>query len=67
MSKGVKWSEIEVVNIASGQPTLKLYGKAADLMTEKTPTNHTLKTHISLTDTDSLAQAFVVLEAVIDA
>ena len=34
-SKGVAWTDIEVINLASGQPTIKLHGKLAEIGEEK--------------------------------
>lgn len=54
------------MNIASGQPKLQLYGRAAEVLKEKTPAEHHLIVHISLADTESLANALVIIEAIRD-
>jgi len=34
-SKGVAWTDIEVINLPSGQPTIKLRGRVAEVAKEK--------------------------------
>lgn len=59
---GIYWRDIEVINLPSGQPTLKLTGgaKAAlDYLSGGKP----VRIHVTLVDEYPLAQAFVVIEA----
>ena len=63
MSRGVFWKDIGVVNARSGQPTLVLTGGAAERLASMTPTGFLPRIHLSLTDDDPYAQAFVVIEA----
>ncbi len=60
---GVFWRDMEVVNLPSGRPTLRLTGGALARLAEMTPAGHEAVLHVSLTDDPPLAQAFVVIEA----
>jgi len=62
--KGVYWRDMGVVNLPTGQPTLKLSGGAARRLAEITPPGMTAKIDLSLTDDHELAQAIVVISAV---
>ena len=61
---GVFWRDMEVVNLPSGQPTMRLSGGALARLAEMTPSGCEARVHVSLTDDPPLAQAFVVIEAV---
>jgi holo-[acyl-carrier protein] synthase len=63
LSGGVFWRDMEVVNLPSGQPTLRLAGGAAERLAELLPDGHAARLHVSLTDDPPLAQAFVIIEA----
>ena len=58
ISNGVSWLEIEVVREASGRPTLRFHGRAAQIAAYLGATRAAL----SITHTGSLAMASVVLE-----
>jgi holo-[acyl-carrier protein] synthase len=60
---GVFWRDLEVVNLASGRPTLRLTGGALERLRAMLPPGHEAVVHVSLTDDPPLAQAFVVIEA----
>ena len=60
---GVFWRDMEVVNLPSGRPTMRLTGGAAARLAEMLPPGHEAVVHVSLTDDPPLAQAFVVIEA----
>ena len=60
---GVFWRDMEVVNLPSGRPTMRLTGGAAARLAEMLPPDHEAVVHVSLTDDPPLAQAFVVIEA----
>jgi holo-[acyl-carrier protein] synthase len=60
---GVFWRDMEVVNLPSGQPTLRLTGGAAARLAAITPEGHTAIVHLTMTDDPPMAQAFVVIEA----
>jgi len=66
LSDGVFWRDMEVVNLPSGQPTLRLTGGAAERLAAMLPPGHTARLHVSLTDDPPLAQAFVIIEALRD-
>ena len=61
---GIYWRDIEVVNLPSGMPTLKLAGGALAALKYLTPAKHEVVIHLSLVDEYPMAQAFVVIEAV---
>jgi holo-[acyl-carrier protein] synthase len=63
MRAGVFWRDMEVVNLRSGQPTIRLHGGAAARLAAMMPPDHEAFIHVSLTDDPPLAQAFVVIEA----
>jgi holo-[acyl-carrier protein] synthase len=63
LSHGVFWRDMEVVNLPSGKPTLRLTGGALDKLRAMTPEGHEAIVHVSLTDDPPIAQAFVVIEA----
>ena len=60
---GVFWRDMEVVNLGSGRPTLRLSGGALRRLEAMTPEGCEAVVHVSLTDDPPLAQAFVVIEA----
>jgi holo-[acyl-carrier protein] synthase len=53
-----------VVNLPSGQPTLKLTGGAAKRLQEITPQGMKAEISLTLTDDYPLAQAIVIISAV---
>ncbi len=63
LSQGVFWRDMEVVNLPSGRPTMRLTGGALERLKAMTPTGHRAVVHVSLTDDPPLAQAFVIIEA----
>lgn len=63
MRAGVFWRDMEVVNLPSGRPTMRLTGGALMRLKEMTPDGCEAVVHVSLTDDPPLAQAFVVIEA----
>ena len=63
LKRGVFWRDMGVVNLPSGQPTMKLTGGAADRLRSLLPPGTEAFIHVSLTDELPLAQAFVVIEA----
>lgn len=64
IAMGVHWREMEVVNLPTGQPTMRLTGSAAARLAALTPAGHTPRIHLAITDDEPMAQAFVVIEAV---
>lgn len=63
LSQGVFWRDMEVVNLPSGRPTMRLSGGAWERLRAMTPEGFEAVIHVSLTDDPPLAQAFVVIEA----
>jgi holo-[acyl-carrier protein] synthase len=61
---GIKWRDMGVVNLRSGQPTLHLTGWADARLKEITPPGHAARLHLTLTDDHPWAMAVVVIEAV---
>lgn len=61
--RGVFWRDMGVVNLPSGQPTMRLTGQAAERLAELMPPGMEPFIHVSLTDDHPYAQAFVVIEA----
>ena len=63
LSQGVFWRDMEVVNLPSGRPTMRLTGGALERLQAMTPQGHKAVVHVSLTDDPPMAQAFVIIEA----
>jgi holo-[acyl-carrier protein] synthase len=57
--RGVGWQEFEVVNLASGRPTLQFHGKAAEIAEALGTRNISL----SMTHTAQQGMAMVILES----
>jgi holo-[acyl-carrier protein] synthase len=66
LSQGVFWRDMGVVNLASGKPTLQLTGGAAERLAQLTPPGHEAVIHLTLTDEYPLAQAQVLIEALME-
>jgi holo-[acyl-carrier protein] synthase len=64
-SNGVFWRDMEVVNAPSGKPSLVLTGGALRRLEAMVPRGYVPVIHVSLTDDPPLAQAFVVIEALV--
>jgi holo-[acyl-carrier protein] synthase len=64
MRSGVFWRDMEVVNLPSGKPTIRLTGGARERLAGMVPDGYEAVVHVSLTDDPPLAQAFVIIEAV---
>jgi holo-[acyl-carrier protein] synthase len=61
--RGVYMKDIGVVNLASGQPTLRLSGGAKARLDALAPEGHAIDIHLTMTDDHPWAQAFVILTA----
>lgn len=61
--RGVHWKHMEVINLPSGKPTLKLTEGAAERLAEITPDGHNAKVHLTMTDDHPWAEAQVIIEA----
>lgn len=60
---GIRWKDMAVSNLRSGQPVMHLTGWAAERLATMTPPGHQAIVHVTLTDDHPWAQAFVVIEA----
>ena len=54
---------MEVVNLPSGKPTLKLTEGALKRLAEITPDGHEAHVHLTMTDDHPWAEAQVIIEA----
>ena len=61
--RGVFFRDMGVVNLPSGQPTLKLTGGAADRLAGMTPAGMSADIHLTITDDHPWAQAMVLITA----
>ena len=66
MRRGVFWKDMGVLNAPGGRPTMMLTGGAALRLAQLTPSGHRAVVHLTLTDDHPYAQAFVVIEALVD-
>ena len=64
LSRGVFWSDMGVVNMASGRPTLELTGGARRQLDAITPPGMRAQIDLTITDEYPLAQATVIISAV---
>lgn len=64
IADGVFWSEMGVINLPGGKPTMELTGGAAVRLATMLPEGHRAVIHLTITDDFPLAQAFVIIEAV---
>jgi holo-[acyl-carrier protein] synthase len=62
--RGIFWRDLGVVNLPSGQPTMRLTGGALHRLDEITPAGMTARLDITLTDEPPIAQAVVIITAV---
>jgi holo-[acyl-carrier protein] synthase len=62
--KGVFFSDLGVVNLPGGQPTLKMTGGAADRLAAITPNGMWAQVHLTMTDEYPYAFAQVIISAV---
>ena len=63
-SQGVFWRDLGVVNLSTGQPTLRLTGGAAARLAAITPPGHAAQIALTMTDEPPYAQAVVMITAV---
>lgn len=63
LKAGVYLSDMGVVNLRSGRPTMALTGGAAERLAALIPPGMDGFIHVSLTDDHPYAQAFVIIEA----
>ena len=62
--QGVFWSDIGVVNMPGGKPTLELTGGALRRLREITPSNMIANINVSITDEFPIAQVIVIISGV---
>ena len=63
--QGVWWRDMGVVNLPGGRPTMKLTGGALARLEKLTPEGFEARIDLSITDDWPLAQAFVIISAVV--
>lgn len=64
--RGVFWRDMGVVNLNTGQPTMRLTGGAAQRLKEITPPGTRAHINVTLSDDYPIAQAIVIITAVAD-
>ncbi|KAA6206628.1 MAG: holo-ACP synthase [Candidatus Tokpelaia sp.] len=64
IGRGVYWRNLGVVNLPSGAPTMEITGQALNVLASKLPPRHKAHVHVTLSDDEPFAQAFVLIEAV---
>ncbi len=62
--QGVFWRDLGVVNLSTGQPSLRLTGGAAKRLDAITPTGFGAQVSLTMTDEYPYAQAVVIISAV---
>lgn len=62
-NRGVHWTHMGVVNLPSGAPTMALTHGAANRLAEMVPAGMVPHIHLTITDDNPWAQAFVIIEA----
>lgn len=65
LRKGVFWRDMGVVNLPGGKPSLALTGGALERLKAITPSGHIAQIDLSITDDFPLAQAIVIISAVV--
>jgi holo-[acyl-carrier protein] synthase len=63
--QGVWWRDMGVVNLPGGRPSMKLTGGALLKLEALTPPGHEARIDLTITDEWPMAQAFVIISAVI--
>jgi len=61
--RGVFWHDLGVVNLPSGQPSMRLTGGALRRLAEITPAGMAARLDVTLTDEPPIAQAVVIITA----
>lgn len=60
---GIRWRDMGVVNLRTGQPTMVLTGWAEARLATLVPAGHRPVVHVTITDDHPWAMAVVVIEA----
>ena len=63
LSQGVFWTDMGVINLPGGKPTMALTGGAGKHLAKLLPAGHEAFIHLTITDEFPYAQAFVIIEA----
>jgi holo-[acyl-carrier protein] synthase len=63
--QGVWWRDMGVINLPGGRPSMKLTGGAQARLEVLTPPGYEARIDLTITDEWPLAQAFVIISAVI--
>ncbi len=63
LSNGVFLRDMGVINLRSGKPTFHLTGGAATILKKLVPSGLTPHIHLTISDDNGMAQAFVIIEA----
>jgi len=61
---GVFWRDLGVVNLPSGQPTLRMTGGAAERLAAMLPPGHQAQVNLTMTDEYPYAEAVVIISAI---
>ena len=61
---GISWKEMNITNLQSGKPILKIEGKAQFILKKIIPKGYKARIHVSLTDDYPWAKALVMIEAI---
>ncbi len=64
LRRGVFWKDMGVVNLASGRPTMRLTGGAAQQLQRITPQGYAPQVHVTISDDFPLAEAVVIISGV---
>ena len=62
--RGVYWRDLGVVNLPSGQPTVRMTGGAAERLKALSPEGMTARVDLTITDEYPFAEAMVIITAV---
>ena len=62
--RGVSFTDIEVMNLKGGKPSIDLYGAAKSQLGALCSDGQSARIHLTMSDEPPYAQAFVVIEAV---
>jgi holo-[acyl-carrier protein] synthase len=63
ISQGVFWRDMGVENLPSGKPSMVIRGNAKKILLSLVPNGFKPHIHVSITDDNQMAQAFVIIEA----
>jgi holo-[acyl-carrier protein] synthase len=65
LNQGVYWRDMGVVNLPGGKPTMALTGGALKRLEKITPPGHRAQIDLTITEEFPLAQAIVIISAVV--